>query len=60
MKKFIANNWILLLLGVANLLLAVKADELWVAIMNGFVSGMCTTAFVLGCIYAYCEEKYGK
>lgn len=60
MKKFIANNWILLLFGVLNLFLAIKADLLWQATINGFVSGMCTTAFVLGCIYAYCEEKYGK
>lgn len=53
MKEFIANNWILLLLGVLNLLLAIKADLLWQAVMNGFTSGMCITAFVLGCIYTY-------
>ena len=60
MKEFIANNWILLLLGVLNLLLAIKVDELWIAVLNGFVSGMCLTAFVLGCIYAYCKENYGE
>lgn len=60
MKKFIKNNWVLLVLGVINLCFSFYMPITKVIILNAFVAGMCLTAFTLGCIYAYCEEKYGE
>lgn len=60
MKKFIKNNWVLLVLGIINLCFSVFMPFNEVIILNAFVAGMCLTAFILGCIYTYCEEKYGE
>ena len=61
MKKFIKNNWVLLVLGVINLCFSFfMPNPKGVIILNAFVAGTCLTAFTLGCIYAYCEEKYGE
>lgn len=56
MKKFIKNNWVLLVLGVINLCFSFFMPT----ILNAFTAGVCLTAFTLGCIYTYCEEKYGE
>ena len=60
MKKFIKNNWVLLVLGIINLYFSVVMPITGVALLNAFTAGMCLTAFTLGCIYIYCEEKYGE
>lgn len=60
MKKFIKNNWILLILGIINLCFSVFTPINGVIILNAFTAGVCLTAFTLGCIYTYCEEKYGE
>ena len=60
MKKFIKNNWVLLFLGIINLCFSVFMPFNEVIILNSFVAGVCLTAFTLGCIYTYCEEKYGE
>ena len=60
MKKFIKENWILLVLGIINLCFSVFMPFTKVIILNAFVAGGCLTTFTLGCIYTYCEEKYGK
>lgn len=60
MKKFIKNNWILLVLGILNLCFSIFMPITKAALLNAFVAGMCLTAFILGCIYTYCEEKYGE
>ena len=60
MRKFIENNWILLVLGIINLCFSVVIPITKVALLNAFTAGVCLTAFTLGCIYIYCEEKYGK
>lgn len=60
MKKFIKNNWILLVLGIINLCLSFFMPLNKVIILNTFVAGMCLTLFTVGCIYSYCEEKYGE
>jgi multisubunit Na+/H+ antiporter MnhC subunit len=60
MKKFIKNNWILLVLGIINLCFSAFMPFNKILILNAFVAGACLTAFTLGCIYTYYEEKYKK
>lgn len=61
MRKFIKNNWVLLVLGIINLYFSVfMSNPKGTIILNAFVAGICLTAFTLGCIYAYCEEEYGE
>ena len=60
MKEFIKESWVLLVLGIINLCFSVFMSFNEVAILNAFIAGVCLTAFTLGCIYTYCEEKYGE
>lgn len=59
MRKYIKNNWIVLVLGIMNLCVSFLPMNK-VIILNAFVAGMCLSTFTLGCINAYYEEKYGK
>jgi hypothetical protein len=60
MKDFIKHNWMLLVLGIFNLIIPFIINLNIFIVLNGFAAGSCITLFIIGLIYSKTIEIYEK